>query len=95
MIRPEVTRATMDEAPGSVPPADREWGWCRRVTPALRRLLERRELWRADCDHVVVLRLGSKTVVLCYWLGTRPVGYVIAPASVGRDVARLGAAESV
>lgn len=95
MIHPEATRATMDEAPGSVPPVDREWGWCRRITPALRRLLERKGLWRVECDHVVVLRFDQKAVLLVYWLGERPAGYLRAPASVGRDVARLGAAESV
>lgn len=88
-------RGTMDEAPGSVPPADREWGWCRRMTPALTGLLERKGVLVPGCDHVAVLKLDARNVVLVYWRGSKPVGYINAVASVGRDIARLGAPESV
>jgi len=83
------------QAPGSVPPADRSWGYCRQLTPALRSLLERKGLLRGPADHVVVLKLSQKRVMLCFWAGELAVGYVEAPASVGRDIARLGASESV
>lgn len=73
---------------------DREWGWCRRVTPELRTLLERKMLWQGDADHVVVLVTDARTVILVYWRGDRPIGYRMADASVGRDVRRLGASES-
>jgi hypothetical protein len=95
MIGREVTRGTMDEAPGRVAPADREWGWCRRVNGPLRNLLERKGLWMGECDHVVVLKLDQRNVILVYWLGDRSLGYLNAVASVGRDIARLGAPESV
>jgi hypothetical protein len=88
-------RGTMDEAPGTVPPADRQWGFCRRITPELERLLERKQLAIVGADHVVVLTLDRWSVLLAYWAGERVLGYLIAPPSVGRDIARLGAPESV
>jgi hypothetical protein len=77
------------------PPPDRTWGWCRRVTPALQRLLERRRLWVDGADHVAVLAANSHDVILVYWRGALVIGRRMAPTSVGRDVARLGAPESV
>lgn len=85
----------MDEAPGRVPPADREWGWCRQITPALRRLLDRKQLWRDGTDHVVVLRYDARNIILICWAGSKVIGYLTADASVGRDIARLGAPERV
>lgn len=89
------TEAIMGEAPGRVAPADRQWGWCRRITPELANLLERKGVYIPKCDHVVVLKFDARSVILTYWRGTEPVGYVNAAASVGRDVARLGAPERV
>jgi hypothetical protein len=91
----EMQRGTMDEAPGRVPPEDREWGLCRRITPELDRLLERKGLRYPGADHIVVLKVDQRNVILCYWRGARALGYRWAVASVGRDVVRLGAPESV
>jgi hypothetical protein len=52
-------------------------------------------LWVAGADHVVALVASGDSVLLAYWRGTSVIGERVAPASVGRDVARLGAPESV
>lgn len=95
MTHPAGTRATMDEAPGAVVPADRQWGWCRRMTPQLENLLTRRQVMVPGADHVVVLKLDARNVILVYWRGGEVLGYLNAVASVGGDIARLGAPESV
>jgi hypothetical protein len=81
--------------PTRQPPADRMWGWCRRVTPALQGLLESRMLWMDGADHVVVLVASGDSVLLAYWRGESVIGERVAPASVGRLIARWGAPESV
>lgn len=65
------------------------------MTPELQSLLERKGVLVPGCDHVVVLRLDARNVILVYWRGGAPAGYISAVASVGRDIARLGAPERV
>lgn len=65
------------------------------MTPALQTLLERKGVLVPGCDHVVVLKLDARNIILVYWRGGAPVGYIMTLASVGRDVARLGAPERV
>jgi hypothetical protein len=52
-------------------------------------------LWVDGADHVAVLAANSHDVILVYWRGALVIGRRMAPTSVGRDVARLGAPESV
>lgn len=65
------------------------------MTPELVNLLERKGVLVPGCDHVVVLKLDARNVVLVYWRVGKPIGYINAVASVGRDIARLGAPERV
>jgi hypothetical protein len=52
-------------------------------------------LWVDGADHVVALVTSGNGVLLVYWRGERVIGERVAPASVGRDIRRLGAPESV
>lgn len=65
------------------------------MTPQLVSLLERKGVLVPGCDHVVVLKLDARNIMLVYWRGGDPVGYIMTQASIGRDVARLGAPEAV
>lgn len=65
------------------------------MTPQLMEHLEARGVLVPGCDHVVVLKLDAWNVILVYWRGPDPVGYITALASIGRVIARLGGPESV
>lgn len=84
----------MQPLPG-MPPPDREWGLCRSMTPKLEAYLRREGLWVDGADHVVVLRFGAKTALLCYWSEELPLGYRTIRHRQGITIAVLGAAERV
>lgn len=65
------------------------------MTPQLTKQLEDRGVLVPGCDHVVVLKLDARNIILVYWRGRNPVGYIMTLASIGRDIARLGAPERV
>lgn len=65
------------------------------MTPQLVAALEQKGVLVPGCDHVVVLKLDARNIILVYWRGREPIGYIMTLASVGRDVARLGGPERV